>query len=159
FGSSRTGLFVTTSEQAGVVGDLYSGDGRLLARDASLLDLRNTEAGTYYLRVHRATGSTVSGPLAFSLAITAPKAGASHPVSDRDDMGGEDGEGVLIGNADREVLRGGGGGDQFVAELAEVLDETGESIAPPPASEFMSAQPRAVDPLLTAAVLPDPGLR
>ncbi|RLC09673.1 MAG: hypothetical protein DRH43_07855, partial [Deltaproteobacteria bacterium] len=47
-----SGLIVATAEQPGVLGDLYTEDGKILLEGRSIFDLRRFEAGTFFLRVY-----------------------------------------------------------------------------------------------------------
>ena len=69
-----------------------------------------------------------------------------HPLSDRDEIHGGDGDDVLIGNDDHDRLFGESGADRFIAESKEVHDlDVNESFVLPTADEFSLNQPRSVD--------------
>ncbi|MCU0981668.1 MAG: hypothetical protein MUF25_21160, partial [Pirellulaceae bacterium] len=151
----RTGLQVTPRVR-GLVGDLYTEEGRLLARDKSIIDLRNLEAGGFYLRVYNPDGPVVED-VNFAVAIDAPSQGYSHPESDRDRIGGNEGEDILVGNEGIDRLRGQSGRDRFVAENFEVRDlEFGEKIDPVADSERSDILLRQTDALIG---IPDGNLR
>ena len=68
---------------AGVVADLLTEDGQLVARGKAAIDLRDVEAGTYLLRVHNLAGNA-EADLPFAVSIDPPIQGATHQDSDRD---------------------------------------------------------------------------
>lgn len=53
----ETGLEVQTAKPAMLV-DLYTADGQLVDKGRSIVDLRNTESGTFFARVYRANALT-----------------------------------------------------------------------------------------------------
>ena len=59
--------------------------------DSSIIDMRATDAGTYYLRVYDPKGA-VTADKPFTIEIDAPKQGYVHPKTDRDVIHGGDGE-------------------------------------------------------------------
>jgi Ca2+-binding RTX toxin-like protein len=146
---------------APVLADLVDAQGFLLAKDHRVIDLRNLEAGEYYLRVH----STAGGTLPFRLEVLAPASGAVHPDLDRDVTAGGSGQDALTGGPGIDRLFGNNlpGGtaddatDSFVAEPFEVRDrQTNEVLTNPPASELGGIFVRDVDATLT---IPDVYLR
>jgi len=66
----RTGLEIIPRVR-GLVGDLYTEDGSLVAREKSIIDMRNLEADGYYLRVYSPVGA-LPEDLDFSITIDAP---------------------------------------------------------------------------------------
>ena len=141
--SGGTGLQVT-AKQPGLLADLLSGDGTVIALGKPTIDLRATEAGTYYVRVYSPTGP-VTQDTPFEIAVDAPIQGYTHPISDRDRISGGDGDDLIIGNQGLDRLRGDSGRDDFVAELIEVRDFD------QPAGETLSA----VDPGERSTIPPE----
>jgi ELWxxDGT repeat protein len=124
---SATGVQITTAQQDGVLVDLYDASGALLKEAVSIADLRETEAGTFYLRVYNPFAATQTTPLDFQIEITAPLAGQYHALTDHDTIHGGDGNDILIGNKHIDFLFGDNGEDVFLAEGVEVRDlDTGE---------------------------------
>jgi len=157
--SGRTGLDITP-QAAGLVADLIAADGAVIARGKPLIDIRATEAGTYYLRVYNPDGP-VTQPVAFSIITDVPIQGYTHPISDRDRIHGDDGDDLMIGNAGLDKIRGGSGRDDFVAELIEAHDRdvpAGERIFTPDASE-RSTIPPSGPPVDAYIALTDPAMR
>ena len=100
--------------------DVYDVHGGLVARDRSLIDMRNMDAGTYYARVHRPAAAATSA-LPFTFTFAAPPAGQTRPLDfdpDRDELRGGDGNDTLIGNQDVDRLFGEAGADRFVADAS-----------------------------------------
>ncbi|PYX69808.1 MAG: hypothetical protein DMG78_20985, partial [Acidobacteria bacterium] len=121
-----TGLNITTVARQGAVADVFDSEGRRLAEGRSIIDMRSFDAGTYFVRVYNPAGIQPS-PMSFSLAITAPKPGAFHALSDHDLIHGSDGNDIVIGNDHLDRLFGDRGNDAFIAEDVEVRDlETAE---------------------------------
>ena len=119
-----------------------------MAHDRSIIDMRNLDAGGFYLRVYNPDGPVVED-VDFQVAIDAPSQGYSHPESDRDRIGGDEGEDILVGNDGIDRLRGESGRDRFVAENFEVRDlEFGEKIEPVADSERSDILPRQTDALI-----------
>ena len=110
--------------------------------------MRNLEADGFYLRVYNPDGP-VAEDLDFQIAIDAPSQGYSHPETDRDRIGGGEGEDILVGNEGIDGLRGESGRDRFVAEPFEVRDlEFGEKIEPVAESERSDILLRQTDALI-----------
>ena len=116
----RTGLEIIPRVR-GLVADLYTEDGSLVAREKSIIDMRNFEADGYYLRVYSPVG-VLPEDLDFSITIDAPSQGYSHPAPDRDRVHGDEGEDLVIGNNSIDRLYGNSGRDGFIAEAFEVRD-------------------------------------
>ncbi|HNE14670.1 MAG TPA: hypothetical protein PLL39_01515, partial [Rhodocyclaceae bacterium] len=145
--SGKTGLEVVPRER-GLVADLYTEEGQLVASGKSIIDMRNLEAGGFYLRVYNPDGP-VAEDLDFEIAIDAPSQGYSHPESDRDRIHGGEGEDILVGNDSIDRLWGESGRDRFVAENFEVRDlDFGEKIEPVAESERSDILPRQTDALI-----------
>jgi len=145
----QTQLQVTVGQQDGVLADLFDSQGGRLAESQSVLDLRAFKAGTYFLRVFDPVASARTQPLPFRIEIVAPESGATHALSDRDELDGGDGDDLLIGSRQLDRLVGGSGADAFIAETLEVFDAAaGEYRQAPPAYDHSSIQPRAADPVV-----------
>lgn len=81
-----------------------------------LVDLRNFDAGTYYIRAYSPAPLTET----FTIEIAAPPAGQTRPQyqdPDRDELRGGDGDDVLAGHGDLDQLLGGAGHDLFVSDV------------------------------------------
>ncbi|MEE8452190.1 MAG: leucine-rich repeat domain-containing protein, partial [Thermoguttaceae bacterium] len=154
--AAQTGLMVTTAREEGVLADLHDAQGALLQSNRSLLDMQLLSAGTYFLRVYN---PFAAAPTAFTILVTPPAPGDSHPISDRDTIRAGDGNDVVAGNADIDALFGEGGDDQFHAEKIEVRDaEPGElPIIDPRASDDIRTWMSG--PLDARVLIPDPSLR
>ena len=97
--------------------------------EESLSDLRALDAGTYYLRVYNPFAASQTAPLPFTLEASVPIPGYSHPLSDFDEIHGDDGNDIIIGNKHIDHLFGDRGADYFIADAVEVRDqENGEFI-------------------------------
>jgi ELWxxDGT repeat protein len=143
----RTGLEVMPRVR-GLVADLYTEQGRLVAQGRSIIDMRNLDADGYYLRVYNPHGP-VPEDVDFQITIDAPSQGYSHPGSDRDRIWGNEGEDILVGNEGIDRLYGQSGRDRFVAEPFEVRDlDHGEKIDPVAVSERSDELPRQTDALI-----------
>ena len=66
----RTQLEVTPRVR-GLVADLYTQEGQLISRGHSIIDLRNANAGGFYLRVYNPDGA-VAEDIDFEIAVKAP---------------------------------------------------------------------------------------
>lgn len=102
----------------GVNTDLFDSEGGLIVADQSIFDLRNTKAGTYYLRVHDYVGQ-------FNIRFDAPQAGVFHgstTLPDRDLIRGGDGDDRVFGNGGIDRIFGGSGIDALSGELIEYRD-------------------------------------
>ncbi len=147
-------------EPSGLVADLVDEDGRLISRDKAITDLRNVKAGTYFLRVHRPVGVTAAGSVAYELEINAPSIGQSHPTTNRDHILGGDGDDLLRGSGELDVLFGESGLDLFQGESIEVfdLDEvSGETTRP--TNEPSNQRPAEPDQPVLVGDGVDPSLR
>lgn len=102
--------------------DLISDDGRVLATNQTIVDLRNRTAESYWIRVHRDSANPTTAGLPFRLEIAPPSLGDSHRPSDRDRLFGGPGDDRLSGGAELDVLRGGSGSDLFLSEREERFD-------------------------------------
>ncbi|RPH59137.1 MAG: hypothetical protein EHM83_16225, partial [Burkholderiales bacterium] len=143
----HTGLEIEP-EVAGLVADLYTQDGELVAFGKSIIDMRTLDAGGYYLRVYSAEGS-VAEDVDFQVAIDAPFQGWFHPYSDRDRIAGGEGDDLIIGNNQLDRLRGESGRDRFIGEAIEVRDlDLGETRKGPALDELSTEQLRPVDALI-----------
>ena len=153
--SGKTALEVIPRVQ-GLVADLYTEEGVLVAKGKAIIDLRNVEAGGFFLRVYNPTGE-VAEDVDFQVAIDAPFQGWNHPESDRDRINGGDGDDILVGNDGLDRLKGESGRDVFIAENIEVRDfDLGEKIKLPELSELSLEIPRGTDALIA---IPDANLR
>ena len=118
-----------------VVADLLDAQGRTRSAGSSAIDLRASEAGTYFLRVH----SDSVTPVSFTIEIDAPIQGQTHETSslpDHDLIVGEDGDDILVGNRDRDILVGNSGADLFEGEIVIVNDGAGDVERPVEIHDF-----------------------
>ncbi len=102
----------------GVVADLISASGEIVARNQSVFDLRSINAGRYYLRVYGAAGN-------YAIEVKAPPAGqtaGTTSLPDRDRIDGGDGDDFSHGNFDHDRVLGGSGSDTIVSEPNEIRD-------------------------------------
>src|SRR6185295_15624743 len=128
----ETGLRITPRVQ-GLVADLYTRDGQLVASGKSIIDMRALEAGSYLLNVHTADRSAVEENLKFAIAVDAPIQGWTHPVPDRDRIMGGDGDDKIVGES---------GTDRVLGEAMEVHDfGPGESLEAPEQDERSNIPP------------------
>ena len=121
-----------TARRDGVVADVLDVQGRLLASDQSIVDLRTYPAGEYLVRVYDpfatpgnrlySAAYSRSAPLNYLLEIEAPKLGDADAPSDRDAIYGGDGDDAVSGNNYLDRLFGERGNDTFVGEFLEVRD-------------------------------------
>ena len=159
-----------------MLGDLYDSEGRLVASNETVIDMRRLEAGTYYLRAHNPLADRTTNPFEFEVTINPPFQGQTHPGSDRDVLRGGQGSDTLVGNSGLDQLFGESGVDSFVAEPFEVRDlgDEGSSaeslpLAPPVREAVSSGKVLPADPELVEELppntlvpfphLPDPQLR
>lgn len=122
FGPGATELIVTPPTD-GVLLDLFDAQGTSLVVNQAAVDLRNFDAGTYFVKVHRPLGASTTAAIPFTLDFTVPFAGQTRPVyenPDRDVIHGGDGDDDLIGSDDIDHLFGDDGEDVFVADALEV---------------------------------------
>lgn len=130
--ASEPSLTIETKPSAGVVADLYTADGRFVRGGRQVLDLRHVKAGEYLLRVSDPL-SDFDHPLfssdfvrdeaiSYRIEIEAPKLGDFHPISDNDEIFGENGDDVVVGNHGFDRLLGGYGLDKVIGEEVEVKD-------------------------------------
>ena len=130
-----------TARRDGVVADVLDVQGRLLASEQTIVDLRNFPAGEYLIRVYdpfatvgnRLFSSAYSRtqPLQYVLEIEAPKLGDADAPSDRDAIYGGDGDDAVSGNSYLDRLFGERGNDTFVGEILEVRDLRGYTSSSP----------------------------
>ena len=98
--------------------DLYDVHGKKLMANKAMADMRNLDAGTYYLRVF---AKGLDAPLSVNIDFVPPAAGqtrAQYEHSDRDILRGGDGNDALIGSEDLDRLYGDAGSDRFTTDLA-----------------------------------------
>ncbi len=162
--AGQTGLTIT-SGPAGVVADVYNAQGSLVASGQSLVDLSQFDAGTYYVRVRPAAG-TLTSPIPFQITVNAPQSGQVRDAfhvdpSDRNTISGGDGNDTIISGGGLDELFGDGGDDTFFANPGEVRDlVTGDTFLARPVSDGgPGVAPSLIDPVVTAAIMPDPMLR
>ena len=144
----QTGLTVTAAAQNGVLANLYDSQGGLLASGQSILDLRNEQAGTYYLQIYNPAGPGTAA-LPFMLTINAPTAGHVQAVPERSVLNGGDGNDVLVADMNQadyplDQLYGGGGTNQFVGEGVEIKDSPSLGnplVMNPPEERIFNVQP------------------
>ncbi len=130
-----------TARRDGVVADVLDVQGRLLAEEQTIVDLRNFPAGEYLIRVYdpfATVGNRLyspaysrSQPLQYVLEIEAPKLGDADAPSDRDAIYGGDGDDFISGNNYLDRLFGERGNDTFVGEILEVRDLRGYTTSSP----------------------------
>ena len=134
---------------SGLVGDLMNERGQLVrSGNRAVTDLRDVDAGTYFLRVRRPDGDLSTEPIQYSLIVDAPTLGASHPTPDRDRVFGGDGDDRLVGGAELDALFGESGRDSFGGENVEIfdLDEDADESITQPTSGFSHEGALATDP-------------
>ncbi|NLF30482.1 MAG: hypothetical protein GX591_06305, partial [Planctomycetes bacterium] len=108
---------------SGVQFDLCDADGGLLAQAVTGMDMRNLPAGEYYLRIWRpADDATYATP--YEIEIAPPFRSQAWESTDRDRLYGGEGDDIVAGNADVDLLWGAGGSDAFVGEAFEPRDAT-----------------------------------
>ena len=147
--SGETGLDIVP-EGAGLVADLYTEDGQLVAFGKSIIDMRTLEAGGYLLRVYSADGAA-GEDTDFQIAVKAPLQGWFHENSDRDRIRGGEGDDLIIGNDHLDRLFGESGRDRFIGETIEARDLelfAGETIEAPLLTEQSSEKLRPIDALI-----------
>jgi ELWxxDGT repeat protein len=156
FSVGKTGLEVQTAKPAMLV-DLYTADGQLVDKGRSIVDLRNTESGTFFARVYRADAASTA-PADYTLTLSAPIRGWSHEYDDRDTIHGGDGDDLIVGGKGLDRIYGDSGRDAMKAEQIEVRDrQTEDSLTPVVTNEELSNKPlAATDALVTIA---DQGLQ
>ncbi len=91
-----------------------------------MLDLREFDAGTYYLRAYRPNGGLDART--FSFEFMAPPPGQTRPRfenPDRDTIHGGDGNDFLLGNEGLDVLFGESGRDVFTSDVLTVTPQGG----------------------------------
>lgn len=94
-GEVPSGLVVT--RRHGVRADVLDANGGVLEENISAFDMRNLEAGTYYLRVFNPHGSEQTTPLQFAIEVRPPIEGQAHPATDNDVIEGGEAEDILVG--------------------------------------------------------------
>ncbi|MAE64839.1 MAG: hypothetical protein CMJ18_11275, partial [Phycisphaeraceae bacterium] len=142
--------FEATVDQTGVIADVYGADGRRMAEAASLVDLRDFEAGTYYIHVSSPDATDID----YELTIGAPPAGSTRPAtaSDRDVIRGGEGEDLVVGGPDLDDIGGASGDDRIVGEPSEVRDlEAGDVLLAVAPADNSVIQPRPLDPVVSFA--------
>lgn len=130
--ADQPSLTIKTKPSSGVVADLYTADGRFVRGGRQVLDLRHVKAGEYLLRVSDplsdfdhplfSSGFVREEPISYRIEIEAPKLGDFHPISDNDEIFGENGDDVVVGNHGFDRLLGGYGLDKIIGEADEVKD-------------------------------------
>ena len=113
-----------TTNAVGVLADLLTADGVVVAEGRSNLSMRGLTAGTYFLKVFNPDPKQ-SRDVDFTISVKAPIAGLTHAADgepDRDRIFGGEGGDVLVGNHGVDDLFGEGGDDRFVGEAIEVRD-------------------------------------
>ncbi len=132
---SQTRLEITTARRAGVVADVISAEGTLLAKGQAIVDMRQFEAGEFLIRVYDPFQDEEHslfdpvyrrpGQLDFVVEIAPPKVGDADPPSDFDEIWGEVGNDLIVGNGYTDRIFGGDGSDDFTEnESVEVRDVT-----------------------------------
>ena len=120
-GDGQAGQYIRVASSDDVIAHLFDADGREVGSPARIIDLRTKPAGDYYLRVD----STSAAPVDFTVEVAAPIRGQTHATSllpDRDQLYGDSGNDILVGNFDIDALFGGTGADSFTGESIEVRD-------------------------------------
>jgi hypothetical protein len=157
FSKGKTGLSVEPKTK-GLVADLYTEDGQLVATGRSIVDMRALEAGGYLLRVYNPVGP-VATDTGFKVEVAAPIWGYSHPNTDRDVILGGEGDDFVIGNSMLDRLSGESGRDRFIGESLEIRDfDQGREIRQDVALDERSDEP--LTPYVDALIaIEDAGLR
>ncbi len=104
-----TRLVVTPDISKSVKFDLVDVSGYMLKSSVTNTDIRNLDAGTYYLRTYRVDTSNLTQPVDFTFSVSAPASGqtrAAFGQPDRDLIRGGDGNDILIGNSDIDRCMG-----------------------------------------------------
>jgi len=155
----RTALRVDLA-RPGLVADLLAADGTVIETGRSIIDLRATEAGQYFLRVYDPSGQA-GGDIPFVIETRAPIQGYTHPIPDRDEIHGGDGDDLIVGNQGLDRLWGDSGRDEFIAEALEVrdLDAPGAERRTPSLPEERSTIPPEGPPVDARIAIEDPALR
>jgi ELWxxDGT repeat protein len=115
-GPGNTRLVVTPS--AGALFDLFTEDGDTITSGKAVFDMRNLNAGTYFIRAY--SPQPINTPLPITLTIAAPPTGQTrlqYEDPDRDIVRGGDGNDTLAGNGDIDRMLGGTGKDLFVTDF------------------------------------------
>jgi ELWxxDGT repeat protein len=154
----QTGLQLNSTVPS-LVADLLSGDGSVIETGKSTIDLRVIESGTYFLRVYDPLGRA-DGDVPFVIEASPPKQGYTHPIPDRDEIRGGDGDDLITGNQGLDRIWGDSGSDDFIAELLEVRDldappEDRKEVLP----EERSTIPPEGPPVDAYVAIEDSGLR
>ncbi len=121
----RFHLRVTTKARPGLHADLYSEAGQLLTSGRAITDLRGMKAGGYLLRVYDPltwTHERWNTRLPFEIEIVPPKVGESLSPTDQDELYGQEGHDLVVGNGFIDRLSGGPGLDAFEAQPLEIHD-------------------------------------
>jgi len=159
-GLNHSGIETQWTGHPGLMADLYDAQGRLMSGGKSILDLRPLIAGTYFLHIHRSpTGP--SGTVPFHFEVDLIRAGETHPLSDRDEIHGGDGNDRIIGDQGLDRIFGegreGNTGNTFIALPFEIRDQaTGDVRDDQKVSADAADQPGALDPLVGVT---NPGLQ
>jgi ELWxxDGT repeat protein len=134
----------------GVRADLLDAKGGMLEENVAALDLRNLDAGTYYLRVFNPHRDQQTEDLHFAIEIKPPIQGQFHPLPDNDLIQGNEGEDILVGNRHLDRLFGQSGDDAFVGEAVEIRDLDDDEFArgPNAAERIVNDPPKITDPLV-----------
>src|SRR5690606_18844936 len=155
----QTGLQVNPSTP-GLVADLVAADGTVIETGKSVIDLRTIESGKYFLRVYDPTNSA-DQDIAFKIEAIAPVQGYVHPIADRDEIHGEDGDDLIVGSQGLDRLWGESGRDDFIGEQVELRDfdrAAGEKLSPSLPEERSTIPPEG-PPVDAFIEISDPGLR
>ncbi|MEL6104936.1 MAG: PKD domain-containing protein, partial [Planctomycetota bacterium] len=118
--AAPTGLLLR--QQPGAIGTLLDEYGRVLQADSAGFDLRNLDAGTFYLEVKSSDPVGQVGAVDFALTFDAPALGAFDAPTDNDFVRGNDGDDIVIGGPGKDSLIGDSGTDSFTAEFFEPKD-------------------------------------
>lgn len=103
------------ARQSGVLADIYSASGTLLASGQSIIDMRILKAGNYFLRVYTPEG--VAAPRSdFAIEISPPGTGFAHAPTFRDSIDGGPGNDTLVGGDGLDSIVGGLGTDSGSGE-------------------------------------------
>ncbi|MEO1526149.1 MAG: PKD domain-containing protein, partial [Planctomycetota bacterium] len=141
-----TGLLLR--QQPGAIATLFDEEGRVLQADSPGFDLRNLDAGTYYLQVMSADPASQEGSVDFELTFDAPGLGAFDPPTDNDLVQGGGGDDILLGGPGKDALAGESGSDSFTAEFFETRDRETEERLREPVGDDLLGERLFDDPLV-----------
>ena len=124
--TSRVQFNVRATGRRGVHADVFTAGGRLLSEGSSIADLRGFEAGEYVVRVYDPLtwiNERWQRQLPFEFQLSPPLVGDSIAPTDQDEIFGQEGHDLVVGNGFIDRIFGGPGLDAFEAQRLEIHDE------------------------------------